>query len=77
MCNSELFAHTPLVLFLNKSDLFREKLARVDLSVCFPEYKGGNDYEKAVSANGDAQPRADCPALRRCRLRFARPSLRA
>eukprot|EP00019_Armaparvus_languidus_P007573 CAMPEP_0168603842 /NCGR_PEP_ID=MMETSP0420-20121227/14955_1 /TAXON_ID=498008 /ORGANISM="Pessonella sp." /LENGTH=224 /DNA_ID=CAMNT_0008642871 /DNA_START=344 /DNA_END=1018 /DNA_ORIENTATION=- len=47
MCNSEVFKTVPLVLFLNKTDLFRAKLAQVDLSVCFPDYKGGSDYDKA------------------------------
>jgi guanine nucleotide-binding protein G(i) subunit alpha len=34
-------------LYNNRSDLFRAKLAQVDLSVCFPDYKGGADYDKA------------------------------
>jgi hypothetical protein len=49
MCNSQIFIQTPLVLFLNKSDLFREKIKHVDLSVCFPEYKGGADFERACA----------------------------
>jgi hypothetical protein len=49
MCNSQIFTQTPLVLFLNKSDLFREKIKVVDLSVCFPEYKGGADFERACA----------------------------
>ena len=49
MCNSQLFIHIPLILFLNKSDLFREKLKTVDLSVCFPDYKGGADYDRACA----------------------------
>jgi hypothetical protein len=49
MCNSQIFIQTPLVLFLNKSDLFREKIKHVDLSVCFPEYKGGPDFERACA----------------------------
>lgn len=34
------FQHTHFILFLNKRDLFRSKIKNVDLSVCFPEYKG-------------------------------------
>ncbi|EAL69280.1 hypothetical protein ACTFIW_004532 [Dictyostelium discoideum] len=46
VCNS-WFVNTPIILFLNKSDLFREKIKHVDLSETFPEYKGGRDYERA------------------------------
>lgn len=47
ICNSKFFAETSMMLFLNKRDLFEEKIKTSDLSVCFPEYKGGSDYEKA------------------------------
>jgi guanine nucleotide-binding protein subunit alpha len=47
VCNSPWFAKTSLILFLNKSDLFREKIKHVDLSVVFPDYTGGNDHEQA------------------------------
>eukprot|EP01099_Mayorella_cantabrigiensis_P003124 TRINITY_DN2436_c0_g1_i1.p1 TRINITY_DN2436_c0_g1~~TRINITY_DN2436_c0_g1_i1.p1 ORF type:complete len:248 (-),score=49.39 TRINITY_DN2436_c0_g1_i1:130-873(-) len=43
------FLKTTIVLFLNKCDLFRDKIQRVDLKVCFPEYQGGLDYEKGVA----------------------------
>jgi len=48
ICNCPWFQETAIILFLNKSDLFREKIKSVDLKVCFEEYKGGNDYDKAV-----------------------------
>jgi guanine nucleotide-binding protein G(z) subunit alpha len=35
------FNATAIILFLNKKDLFAEKIKHTDLSVCFPEYKGG------------------------------------
>jgi len=41
------FVKTPVVLLLNKKDLFEEKIKRVDLSICFPEYTGGSDFTKA------------------------------
>ena len=34
-----------MILFLNKKDLFAEKIQKVDLNVCFPEYSGGLSYE--------------------------------
>jgi len=47
ICNSRWFVDTDVVLFLNKTDLFKEKLKKKDLSVCFPDYKGGQNYEVA------------------------------
>jgi len=43
------FLKTTIVLFLNKSDLFRQKIQKVDLNVCFPEYEGGLSYDKGVA----------------------------
>lgn len=48
ICNSKWFIDTSMILFLNKKDIFEEKIQRVDLKVCFPEYDGGNNYDKAV-----------------------------
>jgi guanine nucleotide-binding protein G(i) subunit alpha len=47
VCNSPWFAKTSLILFLNKSDLFKEKIKHVDLSVVFPDYTGGSDHDQA------------------------------
>jgi len=47
MCNSSIFEKTPVILFLNKKDLFEEKITRVSLSKYFPGYKGGDDFEQA------------------------------
>jgi len=44
ICNSKWFRSTALVLFLNKSDLFKEKIEKVDLKVCFADYAGGCNY---------------------------------
>lgn len=49
ICNSTWFTDTSMILFLNKRDLFEEKIKRVDLSVTFPEYKGGKNYDSAVA----------------------------
>ena len=45
--NMSWFRNTSIILFLNKDDLFREKIARVDLGVFFPLYSAGPDYEHA------------------------------
>jgi len=37
------------MLFLNKTDLFKEKIQHVDLNVCFPTYTGGCNFENASS----------------------------
>ena len=36
-----------MILFLNKRDLFEEKIQKVDPVTWFPDYKGGCNYEKA------------------------------
>jgi GTPase SAR1 family protein len=43
VCKSSWFAETAIILFLNKEDVFREKIARVPLTKCFPEYGGPNE----------------------------------
>ncbi|KAG9331974.1 hypothetical protein JZ751_016309, partial [Albula glossodonta] len=47
ICNHKFFATTSIVLFLNKKDLFVEKIKKVHLSICFPDYNGPNTYEDA------------------------------
>jgi len=49
ICNSKWFTETSVILFLNKKDLFAEKIRRVDLRITFPEYNGGLHYENAVT----------------------------
>jgi len=49
ICESKWFNKMPIILFLNKRDLFAEKLERTPLSALFPEYKGGANYEKACT----------------------------
>lgn len=42
------FTETTIVVFLNKSDLFQEKIPKVPLTVCFPEYNGKNEFQPAA-----------------------------
>eukprot|EP01095_Lingulamoeba_sp_RSL-Kostka_P016937 TRINITY_DN854_c1_g4_i1.p1 TRINITY_DN854_c1_g4~~TRINITY_DN854_c1_g4_i1.p1 ORF type:complete len:357 (+),score=128.98 TRINITY_DN854_c1_g4_i1:114-1184(+) len=48
ICNCQWFNDTSVIMFLNKSDLFKDKIKKVDLNVCFDDYDGGLDYNKAV-----------------------------
>lgn len=48
ICNSKWFLDTAMILFLNKRDLFEEKIKKIDLSIAFPDYSGGLNYENAV-----------------------------
>jgi len=45
--NVPYFQRIPVILFLNKKDLFEEKVKKVDPVCCFPAYEGGCDYDKA------------------------------
>eukprot|EP00161_Ancyromonas_sigmoides_P023537 TRINITY_DN739_c1_g1_i1.p1 TRINITY_DN739_c1_g1~~TRINITY_DN739_c1_g1_i1.p1 ORF type:complete len:323 (-),score=111.30 TRINITY_DN739_c1_g1_i1:444-1412(-) len=47
ICNSRWFQETSMILFLNKVDLFRDKIAKTDLAIAFPEYTGGCDFDAA------------------------------
>ncbi|KAF9474749.1 heterotrimeric G-protein alpha subunit, GPA1-like protein [Pholiota conissans] len=47
ICNSRWFVKTSIILFLNKIDLFAEKLPRSPLEDYFPDYQGGSNYDAA------------------------------
>lgn len=42
------FEETNIILFLNKKDLFEEKIKTVNFSKFFPEYEGPNEYTPCV-----------------------------
>lgn len=47
VCNSRWFKDTSIILFLNKRDLFAEKLEQVPLDLYFPAFRGGRNYKMA------------------------------
>jgi hypothetical protein len=49
ICNSSWFLNTAMILFMNKKDLFAEKIQRVNITTCFPDYEGGQNYDEAVN----------------------------
>ncbi|XP_066526477.1 guanine nucleotide-binding protein G(t) subunit alpha-2-like [Hoplias malabaricus] len=49
ICNHKFFSSTSIILFLNKKDLFQEKISKVPLSACFPSYSGSNTYDDATN----------------------------
>ncbi|KAG8985945.1 Guanine nucleotide-binding protein alpha-2 subunit [Tulasnella sp. JGI-2019a] len=46
--NSRWFQRTSMILFLNKIDVFKEKLRKSPMERHFPEYTGGQDISKAA-----------------------------
>jgi len=42
------FEKSSMILFLNKRDLFAEKIAKISLQDCFPDYKGGPNEKEAA-----------------------------
>lgn len=47
--NHRCFKDTSIILFLNKKDLLKEKVANAPLNLCFPEYTGNNNYTEVAS----------------------------
>lgn len=46
ICNSRWFRETSMILFLNKTDIFREKIKRgLTIAQCWPEYSGGVSFD--------------------------------
>jgi GTPase SAR1 family protein len=49
ICSSKWFSSTAIVLFLNKADLFQEKLDQgKSIALAFPQFTGGCDYAASL-----------------------------
>lgn len=48
ICNSRWFILTSIILFLNKVDLFKEKILRSPIELYFPDYEGNLLLSEAV-----------------------------
>jgi len=46
--NNKYFQKSTIILFMNKIDLFEDKIKLVNLNVCFPEYTGDNSLPDAA-----------------------------
>jgi guanine nucleotide-binding protein G(o) subunit alpha len=47
--NNKWFMETSMILFLNKKDLFLEKIKEKPLSQVFPDYQGRNTYQDGIN----------------------------
>uniref|UniRef100_A0A1I8BP76 Guanine nucleotide-binding protein G(O) subunit alpha n=1 Tax=Meloidogyne hapla TaxID=6305 RepID=A0A1I8BP76_MELHA len=48
VCNSRWFYNTAMILFLNKKDIFAEKIKTISIQCLFKNYMGQNTYEDQV-----------------------------
>jgi len=49
VCNSKWFVEVPIMLFLNKSDLFKEKIKeQIPITDAFPDYEGELEYQPVI-----------------------------
>ncbi|GMR56556.1 hypothetical protein PMAYCL1PPCAC_26751, partial [Pristionchus mayeri] len=48
--NSRWFTKTSMIVFLNKTDLFREKIAnsKATIAIAFPDYTGPHEFDESV-----------------------------
>ena len=48
ICNNKWFVDTSIILFLNKKDLFEDKIHHSPLTICFPEYSGETSCNSSI-----------------------------
>uniref|UniRef100_A0A7I4YU09 G-protein alpha subunit n=1 Tax=Haemonchus contortus TaxID=6289 RepID=A0A7I4YU09_HAECO len=48
ICNNQWFSNTAMILFLNKIDLFADKIKRVNITCALKHYKGPQEYRPAL-----------------------------
>lgn len=51
ICNNKWFTDTSIILFLNKKDLFEEKIRKSPLTICFLEYTGKTNHSSIPYEN--------------------------
>jgi len=47
ICNNKYFAAVAMILFMNKKDLFENKVKHQSIRVCFPDYHGDNSFSSS------------------------------
>merc|ERR1711974_370691 len=81
ICNEPSLLRIPVILFLNKKDLFEEKIETIDLTCLFPEYQGGCNYQaalefiKGATASWHARTTANCLCISHAPLTVRMSSL--
>lgn len=48
LVNSRFLKTIPVIMFLNKYDIFQEKIKKSNLNICFSDYKGGYSEKAAL-----------------------------